>query len=80
MEELLREEEAGDEEGLRAEEGEVRVVDLFHRGCAPDAVLLGGEIIEEACWGQPAGGGEGDAHVDDVVSSVLLDMLDVVRV
>lgn len=68
LEELLGEEEAGDEEGLRGEEGEVLVVDLFHVGGAEDAVLLRGEVVDEGGWGEISSGAEAEAHggwVDD---------------
>lgn len=62
LEELLGEEEGGDEVGLRAEEGEVSIVDVHHGGGREDAILLGGEVVDEGCWGQVAGGGERDTH------------------
>lgn len=68
LEELLGEEEAGDEEGLWGEEGEVLVVDLFHVGGAEYAVLLRGEVVDEGGWGEISSGAQAEAHggwVDD---------------
>lgn len=62
LEDLLREEEAGDEIGLRGEEGDVRVVYLLHVGVAEHAVILGGKVDGEGERREPLGRGEGDAH------------------
>jgi hypothetical protein len=55
LEELLREEEASDEEGLWREEGQILVVNVFHVRCGQHAILLCCEVDEEARRRQPAG-------------------------
>lgn len=57
LEQLLREEEAGDEVGLRRPEGEVGIMHVLHVGRAEHAVLLRGKVDEEGGRGHPAGGG-----------------------
>lgn len=47
LEQLLREEEAGDEEWLGTEEGQILVVDVFHVRFRQHAVLLRCEVDEE---------------------------------
>ena len=63
LEELLGEEESSDEVRLRAEEGKVGVVDVFHRRRREDSVLLRREIVDERCRCEPARCAERDAHL-----------------
>lgn len=63
MEDLLREEEDRNKEGLRAEKGQIPVMDVFHVGSGEHAVLLGGEVDDEAEGGYPLCRAVGDAHI-----------------
>jgi hypothetical protein len=49
LEELLREEESGDEGWLRAEERQVLIMNIFHIGSREHAIVLAGEVDQKAC-------------------------------
>ena len=60
---LLRCEEGTNEVWLRAPERSVSVVDILHRRCAVEAILLSCKVVEEREGRQPASGTVFDAHV-----------------
>jgi hypothetical protein len=64
LRDLLRKEECRDEIRLRTPEGQIGVVDVFHVGGREHAVVLGGEVDEEAGGGEVAGGAVGDSHFE----------------
>lgn len=75
LEELLGEEESGDEEGLGRPEGEVGVVDVLHVGGGQHAVVLGGKVDGEGGRGEPPGCAEGDAHDEWVMIRLWVSIL-----
>lgn len=50
LEQLLREEESGNKEGLRAEKGKVPIMDGLHVRIREHAILLRREVDQEGGW------------------------------
>lgn len=64
---LLGSEESSNEVRLRRPERGVCIVDVLHRRCAVESILLGSKVVDERSRCEPLGGAVFNAHVDGVV-------------
>lgn len=68
LDDLLRREKPSDEVGLRTPERGVCVINLFHRGCTVECILLNSKIVGEGGRCKPFSGALFDAHSHKMVS------------